>query len=166
VFGRHSWILRLRSCSPSPRPSTSYGEVANIFIINQLHQPAMTQGAALPSLTLAEFVNESFEPSYLRNMGAGGRKNYSYLLKRHVLPKLGNTRLSEITFDQIQRLVQGMLDRGYAVQSAQHVRQVVTCLYKHAFRTGHFTEPMPCVGIRLPALVRTRERRASKCSGT
>jgi integrase len=131
----------------------------NVIIVNHPRADRISSSTDAIS-TLADFIRESFEPSYLRNMGAGGRKNYAYLLRHHVLPVLGQTRLSEITYDQIQQLVQGMLERGYAVQTARHVRQVITCLYKHAARSGAFTGPMPCIGIRLPALVRTRERRA------
>jgi integrase len=129
-----------------------------VLVINQ--SPGVAPVAGPQSPTFAEFIHDSFEPSYLRNMRAGGRKNYCYLLKRHILPKLGGSRLSEITFDQIQRLVQGLLEAGYAVQSARHVRLVITCVFKHATRTGHFTGPLPCLGVRLPVLVRTRERRA------
>ena len=141
--------------------STSATDDHNMPRILIINQRGGADKAVVPeSPTLSEFVQTSFEPSYLRNMQAGGRKNYAYLLKRHILPVLGNRRLSEITFDQIQRLVQGMLDRGYAVQSARHVRQVIHCVFKHSLLTGHFTGPLPCVGIRLPALVRTRERRS------
>jgi hypothetical protein len=54
-------------------------------------------------------------------MQTGGRKNYAYLLKRHVLPVLGNVAIHEITVERIQKLVQSMLDRGYAVQSHQRL---------------------------------------------
>ena len=124
-----------------------------------INAPAVTPTGPEPP-TFAEFVQSTFEPSYLRNMRAGGRKNYAYLLKRHVLPVLGRMSLAKITFDQIQRLVQELLDAGYAVQSARHVRQVIHCVFKHSILTGHFAGPLPSVGIRLPALVRTRERRS------
>lgn len=91
-------------------------------------------------------------------MRAGGKKAYRYLLRRHVLPELGHCRLVDISFNQIQTFVGKLLDAGYAVQSVAHVRQVTNSVFKHAVRTGHFAGTLPTTGIRLPALVRTRER--------
>src|ERR1700733_2548166 len=102
-------ILMAASISPSIHDPN----LPSILVIN--HHAVAEKSVGIPSLALTDFVQVSFEPSYLRNMQAGGRKNYAYLLKRHILPVLGNARLSEITFDHIQHLVQGMLDRGYAV---------------------------------------------------
>jgi integrase len=87
---------------------------------------------------------------------AGGKK----VLKRYVLPEFGSHRLSEITFDMVHKLVQKMLDDGYAVQSARHVRQVTKCVFKHAVRTGDFRGNIPTSGIRFSPMVRCRERHA------
>jgi len=40
----------------------------------------------------------------------------------------------------VHKLVQKMLDDGYAVQSARHVRQVTKCVFKHLSAPGIFVE--------------------------
>ena len=132
-------------------------DAPTIIVVNQ----TANEGAPRPtSPTFGEFVRTSFEPSYLANMRPGGRNQYAYMLKRHILPELADKRLSDISFDQIQELVQKALAAGYAVQSARHIRGVIHCVFRHALHSGQFAGALPSAGIRLPALVRVRERRA------
>jgi integrase len=139
--------------------SHTNAESPNIFILNTSGLEGGKDQTDQNSPTFAEFVEQHFEPGVLRYMLTGGRKSYSYMLKRYILPELGTFQLSEITFDLVQNLVQKMLDGGYAVQTAKHVRQITNCVFKHAVRTGHFQGPIPTSGIRFPAMV-CRERRA------
>ena len=140
------------------RTSQDGPDIRPIVIINQ--QTMAERRGAAESLAFDEFVQSSFEPSYLRNMRPGGRKHYQFLLRRYIIPTLGALRLPEITFDHVQRLVQKMLVDGYSVQSARHVRGTLHCAFQHAVRAGHLQCALPTTGVRLPALTRVRERRA------
>jgi integrase len=100
-------------------------------------------------------VTTRFLPDVARHLKPSGRKNYGYLLERHVLPVIGDRRLEEITFQMIQEgLVGKMLDAGYAVQTVKHVRSVTGAVFKHAVRTRDFTGSFPTFGVRLPQMKR------------
>src|SRR5579863_5454779 len=64
-----------------------------IIVIN--HHGHMPATPIPDSPTFSKFIETSFEPSYLRNMRAGGRKAYAFLLRRQILPALGDMRLLE-----------------------------------------------------------------------
>jgi integrase len=128
----------------------------NIIVIN--HQTAPAGPAVNPvsdSPLFREFVKARFEPDVIRHLKLAGRKGYKYLLQRHVMPVVGDCRLSEITFETVQDgIVQKMLDAGYAVQTARHVRQVMNAVFKHAVRTRQFAGTLPTFGIRFPEMKR------------
>jgi integrase len=111
------------------------------------------------SPTLEAFVASHFEPQVLAHLNYGGRKCYAYTLRRYLFPELGSSRLSEISYDMVQGLINRMLEAGFAVQTAQNTRKVLGYVFKHALRTGHFSGVPPTASIRTPR-VRHRERRA------
>ncbi len=137
--------------------ATSNGHVSNIVIIN--HQTTSAAPAAETpapeSPVFRDFVQKRFLPDVARHLKPSGRKNYGYLLQRHVLPVIGDIRLNGITFEMIQDgLMQPMLDAGYAVQTVKHVRSVTSAVFNHAVRTRNFAGSIPTFGVRLPQMKR------------
>jgi integrase len=130
---------------------------ARVLIINHQSTPAVS--AATTSMSdspvFKDFVKMRFLPDVARHLKPSGRKNYAYLLYRHVLPVIGAFRLKDITFEMIQDgLIQTMLDAGYAVQTVKHVRTVTSAVFNHAIRTRNFLGTKPTFGVRLPQMKR------------
>jgi integrase len=101
-------------------------------------------------LPFRDFVREHFEPGVIRHLQSG-KHHYRYLLRKYVLPELGMRPLTSIGFNDVQALLHRFIDAGYSVETARHVRVVISCVFKHAIRTGHFRDVLPTFGIRLPA---------------
>ena len=67
---------------------------------------------------------------------------------------IGGMRLRDVQREDVQRLVGTMLVRGYSVQSAKHVKTVVSAIYTHAGREGWFNGPNPAKFVNLPEMER------------
>jgi integrase len=132
-------------------PQSSAGASPSILILNT---GTPNHQAADNSPTLLSFVRNQFETTFLPYLRLAGRKDYMYLLNRHVLPELGSLRLSQIKYQTLQARVKSMLDAGYAVQTAKHVMMVIKRVYEHARLTGHFDGVVPTVGVRFPMMQR------------
>lgn len=109
------------------------------------------------SPTFREFVKTRFEPGIMAPLKKTGRASYEYSLRCHILPVLGNFRLSEITCEMIQDgIIQNMLDRGYAVFMAKEARRVAHTVFNHALRVKSFNGVPPTLGTRFPQASRKR----------
>jgi len=56
-------------------------------------------------MTVSEFWEGHFYPDHVANLRASGKEGYTYLFKNHVEPRLGQAKLSEMTFIRIQALL-------------------------------------------------------------
>jgi len=132
-------------------------------------------------LTVREFVDKKFLPDHVAYKKHGGKEYYGSQLpfvldgvpdkkrsrggktrfksgeeppsvtRRH---GIGGMRLRDVQREDVQRLVGTMLVRGYSVQSAKHVKTVVSAIYTHAGREGWFNGPNPAKFVNLPEMER------------
>jgi integrase len=107
-----------------------------------------------PEPTFSEFVSARYIPGSLVYLRPGAQKIYAFVLRRYVLPRIGNVPLTGVTFDMMQELVAKMLEAGYSVQTAKHAKMVANRVFVHAERVGAFRGRLPTEGIRFPAIVR------------
>lgn len=117
---------------------------------------------ALSLMTVAEFVERKFLPEYVVLKGSSGKMHYQAMLK-HVLrpeevnglfrqraggrrnklssvagwPYLGAMRLRDVSSQDVQRLIDAALQRGYSTQTATHILNVVSAIFSHA-RQVHY----------------------------
>src|SRR5215472_8760342 len=129
--------------------------------------------------TFAEFVEASFIPEFVATKRYAGRAHFRAILK-HVLPPervacafgasraknkitltaiagwpyLDRLRLPEITSDVIQGLITAALARGYSIQTAMHIRNVIRSIFAHAIRTGSHQGKNPASAVALPPMAR------------
>ena len=134
---------------------------SNILLVNH-HVPAgPVPDPAQVSPIFRDFVKTRFEPDVTRQLKPCGRTGYEFILRRYVVPVIGELRLSEITFEMIQEgVVQKMLDAGYAVSTVKRARDVTTAVFKHAMLTRQFAGVMPSFRVRLPQMKRKKPKRA------
>src|SRR5260370_3428232 len=87
------------------------------------------------AITLGNFVDQRFLPEHGALLKRSGRTHYASMLK-HVLPALATFRLRDTTASAIQKIVSSMLAANYSVQTATHVRTVVSAIFTHGKRPG------------------------------
>jgi integrase len=135
--------------------------------------------ASSKSTTFAEFVEFSFIPEFVATKRYAGRAHFQAILK-YVLPPervarafgangprtkctltdildwpyIDRLRLPEITPDVIHLLTTAALARGYSIQTATHIRNVIRSIFAHAIRTGFYADKNPASMVALPPMAR------------
>src|SRR5262249_8908871 len=79
------------------------------------------------------------------------------MLRRHLLPRFGDTELSAITRQEIQAYMAHLTQRGYAPRSIDHVHDVLSAILRTAVKWGHLREN-PARGVDLPKLKSVRPK--------
>lgn len=103
--------------------------------------------------TVSEFWQQRFEPEVVANLKPGGQKHYAWC-KRVILAEIGDMRLREVTHEHVAHLVRRLIESGRSVQTALHMRNAVSALFRHAAVVGAFTGANPAQGVRLPPMRR------------
>jgi hypothetical protein len=83
-------------------------------------------------VTISEFIKGRFEPYVVWALKHAGRKHYENILGKHVIPAIGDLRLRDVTSDQVQALVKMKIVAGYSVQTAVHIRNAISSVFRHA----------------------------------
>ncbi len=110
--------------------------------------------------TVLEFVDSRFKPDVVWICKPSGRAHYENMLKNHVLPAIGGLKLRNVRPEHVQALVRHKIEQEKkAVQTAVHVRNTISAIFRHAKRMQAFSGDLPTEGVRLPAL-QAKERRA------
>ena len=105
-------------------------------------------------LTVEQFVESRFKPDVVWALKHAGKKHYAYILDNHVLPSLGGVKLRDVTSDHAQALVRRKIDAGYSVQTAVHVRNAISAVFKHAKLKRAYSGDNPAQGVRMPEMKR------------
>ena len=127
-------------------------------------------------LTVREFVDRKFLPEHVAYLKRGGQTHYQAQLpfvlggvpvkklgrggKTRFKPEedrppihrthgLGAMRLRDVQRQHIQQLVGTMLNRGYSVQSAKHIKTVVSAIFTFAQQEGSYDGTNPAKFVKL-----------------
>jgi integrase len=86
-------------------------------------------------------------------------ERYRELIRVHVIPELGQTRLEKLTAEQVQRLCRGIHERGRAPRTVASVRSVIRAALNDAKRQrliahnpAQYVDLPRVVGRRVPAM--------------
>lgn len=134
-------------------------------------------------MSFADFVERSFVPEFVVTKRYAGRSHFQAILKhvlrpervarafgnppvktKHTLtaildwPYIDGLRLPEITPDVIRQLTSAALARGYSIQTATHIRNVIRSIFAHATRTGFYEGKNPASLVALPPMSRRQVR--------
>lgn len=99
---------------------------ARILLQNRLASLNSGQRRAEATMPFAVFVTEHFEPAVLPTLKHATREIYSFLLRKHLLPRFRDSRLCDITRAEIQRFLIEKLKNGYAWETTDHLRSLLS----------------------------------------
>src|SRR4029077_12010610 len=110
----------------------------------------LNQGRQLPQFTvsLEQFVREQWEPATLPTMKIGTARYYGKLLRRHILPTLGKTRLCDFTRVKVHAFLAEKRDSGLSGSSVHGLRTALSKVLQAAV-DWNFLELNPARGIRI-----------------
>ncbi len=74
-----------------------------------------------------------------RHLAPGGKATYERDLERYILPDIGRIRLSDLTADDIDRVLSSHLDRGLAPSTVHRHYRTMRTMLEVAVTRGHLT---------------------------
>ena len=157
----------------------SQEEAQRIALRSLILKTPSAEDASQPGMTITDFVERVFAPEHVASKAASGRIHFQAILK-HVLkpeevdrvfqagshgskrkmktildwPYLGNMPLLETRVDDVQRLIDAAVARGYSPQTVKLIRNVVAEIFAHAKKRQYFDGENPAAQVVLPKMVR------------
>jgi integrase len=139
-----------------------------------------------PTISTLTFVEKWFIPNHVELKTEAGRTHYHAILKYVLRPEsvdrlfhpyrgvprsklksvpewpyLDETRLCDITPDHVRNLISFAMNHGYSLQTAKHIKNVVSAMISHAKKERMFAGDNPISGVRIPPTTRKASHRIS-----
>lgn len=92
--------------------------------------------ARLQNMTVKEYAEEVFLPRFAEVRASTTLEAYRKRLAGHILPRIGDMRLSEVKPSDISDLFRSMQRAGYAVGSIKSLRITISSLFEAASEDG------------------------------
>jgi integrase len=101
--------------------------------------------------TVEHFIDTRFNPDIMWTLKYAGKKHYTYVFERFIVPAIGKLRLRDVTNDHAQALVKDVIEnQGKSLKTAKHVRAAISALFNHAKLKRCYTGDNPARGVRFP----------------
>lgn len=115
------------------------------------HLSPINQGQYRPEATMlfSKFVAECFEPGVLPTLKFATQAVYSALLRKHLTPRFGDQRLCDITRIEVQHYVLEKLKQGFAWETANHLRNLMSKVLGTAVSWDYLVDNI-VRGVRMP----------------
>jgi len=101
------------------------------------------------TMTVDAFVERKFIPQHVEMKKPGGRKHYTHLLDKHIIPALGQRRLCDVTTDDVAMIVAAKRREGLSGQSVLHIKNAISAIFRHAKRLRLYGDENPAVGVQV-----------------
>ena len=122
---------------------------ARVLLRNRLASINSGQRGAEATMTFGIFVGKQFMPDILPTLKYATQEIYTFLLRKHILPRFRDHRLCDITRTEIQRYVMEKLKHGYAWETANHLRNLLSKVLGTAVGWNYLSDN-PVHGVKMP----------------
>ncbi len=116
--GKIVWVRRNQKIAEAKEVSKREAQRIAREILNQVDEQAQRP---MSLVTVQDFIEARFKTDVIWALKHAGQKHYGYILDEHVLPAMGGLRLRDVTTDQVQALVKGKFEAGYASKDGSHL---------------------------------------------
>ncbi len=139
----------LRSEVLGPVSEIASRREARILLQSRLASLNSGQRRAEATMPFAVFVTEHFKPGVLPTLKYATQEIYSFLLRKHLLPRFRDCRLCDITRAEIQHYLIETLKNGYAWETTHHLRSLLSKVIGTAVDWNYLSDN-PVHGVRMP----------------
>ena len=152
-------VLRvLRSETLGPVSEIAGRREARIILQNRLASLNSGQRRAEGTMSLGTFVTKQFGPDILPTLKYATQKIYSLILRKHLLPRFRDCRLCDITRAEVQQFITGKLKDGYAWETTNHLRTLLSKVMGTAVSWNYLSDN-PVHGVKMPERTLKRPHR-------
>ena len=110
------------------------------------------------TILFRDFIEKHFVPNVFPTLKTSTRKRYQSTIKIHLLPAFGDQRLCDLQRIDIQTYVLRKLDKGLSWDTADHLRNLLSKIYRCAKKWGYFAGDNPASEIDLPQKKPVRDK--------
>src|SRR2546428_1364783 len=143
-------------CSSDLRAGVLFPAVASDRLAQKIAATAGNKTPARSRITFRALANE-WQGSVLPMYKHSTQRHRRFMLRKHLLPRFGDTAVSDVTRQEIQGYVAHLLQHGYAPKSIDHIHDVLSAVLHAAVKWGHLQEN-PASGVDLPKLRTVRPK--------
>jgi len=148
----------LSQSHPNPITIASGTDVENVGIGDRPRECRATgTGQPVRSRVLFRTIVTQWETTVLPIYKHSTQKHRRWMLKKHLLPRFGETEVSDITRQMIQAYMADLMRVGYAPKSIDHIHDVLSAILRTAVKWGHLADN-PARGVDLPPLKTVRPK--------
>lgn len=103
------------------------------------------------SMTLSQFVDGHYLPSYVANLKPSVRAPHKYNWKKHLEPLCGHIRLRDFRTVDGQRVIDRLVDKSFGRNSVKRLKSLLSGVFSEAMRQGVLDEGKnPMREVRIP----------------
>lgn len=106
--------------------------------------------------TVEEFWRQRFEPEHVATLKKAGRRHYGYC-RTKVIAALGAVALRDVEHGHVQALITEAIQQGLSTQTAHHLKNAVSGLFRYAQVCGFHHGQNPASLVRIPPMRRKRK---------
>ncbi len=162
------WAIRWRETETAPDGTRkkvlryeTLGEVTRKQASQTLNQRITAAGnkrtPTRPRVTTFLTLAGEWEISVLPMYKHSTQKNHRHILKKHLLPRFGNSRIGDVTRQEIQMFVAHLNQVKYAPKTIDHIHDVLSAILRSAVKWSYLEEN-PARGVDLPKLKSVRPK--------
>jgi integrase len=108
-------------------------------------------------ITLAQFIEQRFDPDVVWSMKHSGQLHYAYCFSK-IIPALGDMKLRDLDAGTIGSWLRKLLRTDeYSIQTVVHMKNALSAVIEHAKQNGFFSGDNPARLVRLPAMTRMKK---------
>ena len=109
--------------------------------------------------TLSDYLDLWMEQYVKVNCKTNTVKNYTYAVKNHLKPDLGQYRLKAITPAVVQKWVNGLKEEGFAKGTVGGYKTVLSASLTYAVEPLHYLIFNPCDCVKIPKMSKAKPKR-------
>ena len=101
-------------------------------------------------ISMHDFLNYWLEMYCIPNLKPTTVENYKKYIRLHISPTIGKYRLSTITAEQLQTLINGMVSQGYSKNTVLSVKGILSNSLNYAVQPLHYIKVSPMTFVKIP----------------
>jgi integrase len=110
--------------------------------------------------TVTEFVERKYKPDVLRGLKPNTQIQYRSLLKKQILPVLGEKRLRDVRREHVQSLIWSKVDQRLSSRTVGHIRKVISAIFDYGITINYYSGDNPASHLRMPEKRDVRQKTA------
>jgi integrase len=113
---------------------------ANVRFLDDVNRRNLKPSSAM---TVEDFIETKFMTQVVEKRKKSGRAHYDYILRRFILPTIGQRRLCDVDVDAVEAVLAGIRAINLSWQTAKHAQNVISRIFRLARKLKLYHDENP-----------------------